>query len=130
MGATQNPTIMADTATFPKARWFGLDEKNEIVPLKNKKESDRWWARNERRADVRATERKGRIIWTRFNGAMLDPKTDIAPDGKPYLFDTVVLSDSDEKSKGFVEHHTTFEEALRGHKKIISEIERGIFKID
>jgi len=126
MGATHNLTIMADTATFPKAQWFGLDEKNQTVSLKNKKESDRWWARNERRANVGVAKVKGRIVWTRFNGAMLDPKTDVAPDGKPYLFDTVVLSDSDEKSKGFVKHYTTFEEALRGQKKIISEIERVI----
>ncbi len=119
---------MVKTGTFPKARWFGLDEKNKVTPLKNKKESDRWWARkgNERRAHVGVAEVKGRIVWTRFNGAMLDPKTDVAPDGKPYLFDTVVLSDSDEKSKGFVKHYTTFEEALRGQKKIISEIERVI----
>ena len=121
---------MAKTGTFPNAQWFGLDEKNKVIPLKDGKESDRWWARNERRAHVGVAEVKGRIVWTRFNGAMLDPQTDVAPDGKPYLFDTVVLSDSEEKSKGFVKHYTTFEEALRGQKKIISEIERGIFKTD
>ena len=64
---------MAKTGTFPNAQWFGLDEKNKIIPLKDGKESDRWWARNERRANVRVTKVKGRVVWTRFNGAMLDP---------------------------------------------------------
>ena len=116
---------MKDTATFPKAQWFGLDEENQIVSLKNKKESDRWWARNERRANVGVAKLKDRVVWTRFNGAMLDPTTDIAPDGSPFLFDTAVLSDSEEKSKGFVRHYTTFEEAEKGHAEVMREIRQA-----
>ena len=99
--------------------WYGLDKYKNVIPL-DEAPTDKEWRKNQRVAAT--TMKDGRWVSTVF----LKLDHNYKGWGKPILFETMVFEDSKLLREVWGERYETYNQALKGHNRIVQKLKRRL----